>query len=478
MNDPVLYWNEILLVANARDHTDKRTPDVRYPSVDTRGPTGTSRAFAIVHLAIADAVAAVAGKATYTGVTGYTGPTTPQAQSAAVSAAAQCTLTALWPQYEALFTEHSVKESMTGAGLDDGHRLGVQIALALLDSRTGDGAANQPHYASSSAYGRHRGDPVNPGQQALGPLWGNVDHFVLPARIPLDPPPGYAQADYLTDADYLADHQEVRDLGRLGSPNRTPEQTLIGVYWAYDGPPGLGTPPRLYNQILREIADRMGNTVEENAEFFALANAAMADAGIEAWHWKFEYNLWRPVVGVREAAKTNGPSGAGTAATSQECDPFWRPLGAPLSNQREKPDFTPPFPAYPSGHATFGAAVFQAVQLYYGGDPITLEQVLGGPAPTTPAIDVEFVSDELNGVTTGSDGVVRTRHVRRFTDLATPIRENALSRVYLGVHWRFDGVPRNAGRNVGGVPLGLAVGRTAWQAMGCPTAASATSSTA
>jgi hypothetical protein len=67
------------------------------------------------------------------------------------------------------------------------------------------------------------------------------------------------------------------------------------------------------------------------------------------------------------------------------------------------------------------------------------------------------VSDELNGTTTDSSGVVRVRHVRRFTDLVTPIRENSLSRVYLGVHWRFDGLPRCAEDNIGGVPLGLKI---------------------
>jgi hypothetical protein len=30
---------------------------------------------------------------------------------------------------------------------------------------------------------------------------------------------------------------------------RTPEQTFIGTFWAYDGTPSLCAPPRLYNQI-------------------------------------------------------------------------------------------------------------------------------------------------------------------------------------------------------------------------------------
>ena len=67
---------------------------------------------------------------------------------------------------------------------------------------------------------------------------------------------------------------------------RTVDETLIGLYWAYDGPRELGTPPRFYNQIVREIAVHKGNTVDQNARLFAFVNAAMGDAGILAWDQK------------------------------------------------------------------------------------------------------------------------------------------------------------------------------------------------
>lgn len=44
------------------------------------------------------------------------------------------------------------------------------------------------------------------------------------------------------------------------------------------------------------------------------------------------------------------------------------------------------------------------------------------------------------------DGSVRTRHQRPFIRLSDAILENALSRVYLGVHWQFDA---DAGVNSG-----------------------------
>ena len=60
----------------------------------------------------------------------------------------------------------------------------------------------------------------------------------------------------------------------------------------------------------------------------------------------------------------------------------FKPLGAPASNLTG-PNFTPPFPAYPSGHAGFGGALFQTLRRYYHTDDIAFT----------------FTSDEFNGRT-------------------------------------------------------------------------------
>ena len=119
------------------------------------------------------------------------------------------------------------------------------------------------------------------------------------------------------------------------------------------------------------------------------------------------------------------------------------PLGAPNSNSTGL-NFTPGFPTYTSGHATFGGALFRTIQNFYGKDilPFTM------------------VSDEMNGVTTDNHGNVRPFMPRSFLRLSDAATENARSRIYLGIHWQFDADE--------GVRSGYAVGDHVYQTILTP----------
>jgi hypothetical protein len=147
----------------------------------------------------------------------------------------------------------------------------------------------------------------------------------------------------------------------------------------------------------------------------------MADAGTAIWESKYHYRYWRPVTGIREADPGTGPSGAGDSNPQTLGDPNFSPLGAPASNL-QGPNFTPPFPAYPSGHAGFGAALFQTLRNLFGRDRVRFT----------------FVSDEFNGETLDNEGQLRPLRPRTFRSLSEAEEENGQSRIYLGIHWSFD----------------------------------------
>lgn len=420
-------WNTIAIDATGLDHTPSNQGPA-HTFGQQLGPCRAARAEAIVHVAIFEAVNAIkGGYESYAGV----GPA-PAGTSlrAAVAQAAHDTLLALYPSQSAIFAGHLATELAAvpdGTAKTQGIALGANCATAILFLRQND---NMPvgeqqygtDYVAGNAAGEWRQDPIAQQPVALGALWGQIDPFVINnvVQFRLPPPPA------IDSAEYAAAFNEVKALGGDGvttPTTRTADQTHAGIFWAYDGTPSLCAPPRLYNQITRHIADQKGtNTAIEYARLLALVNTAMADAGIASWDSKYFYKYWRPVIGIREADLGTGPSGTGDNNPLTTGDASYVPLCAPASNQNPGTNFTPPFPAYPSGHATFGGALFQTLRRFYGTDHI----------PFT------FVSDEYNGVTTDSTGAVRPLLPRSFDNLSEAETENGQSRIYLGIHWSFD----------------------------------------
>jgi PAP2 superfamily len=423
--DAVRRWNEIAINASGLDHTPLTDGETRVFG-EQIGPGRSSRAMAIVHIAIFDAVIAITGGyRSYTGISRAAGDVSMQA---AIAQAAHDTLSALFPSQAENFAAalaEDLKLISGGRAKHNGVDLGRRAAAAILELRTNDGSEHaEPRvgidYRTSDEAGKWRQDPISQIPLALGAYWAEVKPFVMESakqfRVP--PPPA------LDSPDYAAAFEEVKHLGGDGiaTPTvRTDEQTDIGIFWAYDGTPSLCAPPRLYNQVTTQIAEQMGLNAVELARLLALVNTAMADAGIAIWESKYYYNFWRPVTGIREADTGTGPTGEGDGNPATVGDPDFSPLGAPASNLNG-PNFTPPFPAYPSGHAGFGGALFEILRQFYGRDQL----------PFT------FVSDEYNGITRDNDGNVRPLKPRSFNSLSEAEEENGQSRIYLGIHWAFD----------------------------------------
>ncbi|KAL9130091.1 MAG: hypothetical protein Q9217_001650 [Psora testacea] len=476
----IFYWNSVALDLNRL---------VTTISGPLSNPPGAARVLAILHLAIHDAYFAIHPDPKFPT---YLSPTTqdialrlPELMGAtdARQAVAGASNTVLIQQYTtpssniattttaqlSQFLQNAVSAFPALDTLSEHYLFGVAVGNAILNLlaiRPGEPGFNQGSYQPTPGRYRFDDDPKNPVRIVpvdvnnpdgpkrairvyVAPFYGMTAKRVavqgtingaptehILADPPITGPPNPDPVEY-----YSAFDDVYREGGAqtLETTRRTPEQTTTGFFWAYDGANLIGTPPRLFNQIIRKVAwDRKPAGPQEeatNADFarlFALFNASMADAGIFAWQQKYCFEYWRPISGVRE---DGGPM----------ADPFWLPLGAPATNTNQSP-FTPPFPAYPSGHAAFAGACFQAARLYYKQrDTLSF-------APEEPDdISFSFVSEELNGVSrdlrvpyqpnipiTDQLGTVRTRVEHEFSGLWDAMFDTGVSRVFLGVHWRFD----------------------------------------
>jgi len=402
---------------------------------------------AIVHIAMYDAVNAITKKyQSFAGVPD--GPGNASIDSA-ISVAARDTLVALFPlQKDTILNAYRV-DAVSIPGTEEakkqGEEVGVAAAAAILAMRANDNSAMpEPDVGTESqamadplkvvyfkpGIGVWQPDPVSNIRVALGYHWGKVKPFVITSADMYRPVPPPA----VSSPEYAELYNEVKRLG--GDPSKgTPTErkgieSFRAVFWAYDGTPGLCAPPRLYNQVALQVSEQNKHTllplseqnkhtllpladISDRARYLALLNTAMADAAISAWEAKWHYAYWRPVTAIRYAGDD------GNAATTR--DASFYPLGAPATNARG-PNFTPPFPAYPSGHAVFGGAVFEIMRKFFG-----------------ESTSVEVVSDEFNGRNRGMGAdPVRDLQPVSYMRFVDPEWENARSRIWLGIHWQVD----------------------------------------
>jgi hypothetical protein len=452
-HNPVLFWNDISLRLVALDHSidamQSRAP----------GPCTSARALGLVHIVMADAVAA-AYAADFDGF--YVPRAVPVRDhpEAFVGGAAASIL-------EYIFDTPAHAQLIASArrrfldGLELGAVASWQAGLGFArspaftsrwDGNTVRRLVMPTHTARPAGARGHEVDPFNPDQGFYGVHWGRLPPLDpwLGNVASFGPPPPPAE----NDAEYRRDFEEVRHLGAHQPGRPTEEQVRVGLFWAYDGARLIGPPPRLYNQMVRAVAEDDAMSVVELARLLALCNVAMADASIVCWEAKYRYDLWRPVVAIRQSPRYRHAD--------------WRPFGSPRTNPqqfaraqdiqarrtaqsfmgagehsvRRQPGqpldyslaaFTPNFPAYPSGHAMLGSACFTMLKRVRA----ERERTHHDPNRVNPAI--KFVSDELNGVSVDNfTNRPRPYIPLRYTSIDQMIEDNNRSRVHLGVHWHFD----------------------------------------
>ena len=447
------YLNSLAIDTAGLDHTPVKPDDINRVSGHQLGPHRSSRAMAMFHMALFEVYIVLNGKfKSYLNlVRQYPGNVSIITRMAMIQAGFNI-LIFLYPTHSTrlnLLLENIMTNDILINDSDrtSANNIAFLVSNAVIANRKDDksdvkekqvGTGEDDYKVDENKEDEWKPDPLGTNITALGSEWGKVKLFVIETLddFRCDPPPP------LTSDEYVMAFDDVKSNGGDGVntlTTRSDDKTEIGIFWAYDGTPSLCAPPRLYNQVTKKILYENNFSSENILYILALINIAMADTAIACWESKYHYKLWRPITAIR----SNSTANPGAVRSEN-----WTPLGAPVSNGKGI-NFTPPFPAYPSGHATFGATMFQILRHVF-------MKFLG-----VESVPFSFISDEYNGITTPGD----TRSNDDTTPTPTPARpytkrfydsfrkaeeENAESRVYLGVHFCFD--------KTSGIKMGRGIG--------------------
>jgi hypothetical protein len=303
------------------------------------------------------------------------------------------------------------------------------IVQSVLDARDDDGSDDDTPYSLDNVPGAWQptGNMCESAGDAVTPNWGNVDPFVISSGSAFRPNGIYGSLTYtsiLQHASYVTDFNEVKAFGSDSSSARSNDQEDAAWFWANDLDGTYKPPGQLleHTQIVAQLqplsTGNQGFLQDEYADvwladgvrvsrLFARVSFALADAGIAARDAKFltSTDLWRPETAIQQANSDGNPN------TVQ--DATWRPLSA---DQNEEP-FSPCFPAWISGHATFGGAWAGVMESEFSGDLLE-----------PPVTSFNLTSDDPNAPSSP----------RFFDSFAAAATENAESRIWLGVHFRVD----------------------------------------
>jgi hypothetical protein len=285
------------------------------------------------------------------------------------------------------------------AAKDKGIALGKAAAEAVLAKRANDNADTGGPYINKTC----PPTTVAPGKYQCTPgfpfvafeKWESVTPFVLKDHTEFRPGPPYK----LDDAKFKADLEEVKKLGGDGKSmptTRTPEQSEIGLFW-------LESSPLKWGRIAQTVAIDKKLDLRDSARLLAIMQMGQADGYLAMVSAKNFYDFWRPVTAIH----ANG-------------DKTWVPYQQ-----------TPPNQDYPSGHSIEGGVGAEVLKRFFGTDQANFKDCGATMEP---------------GHTCWDDKPV----MRSYTTFTQAADENAVSRIYIGFHFRNATVEgTNYGRKIG-----------------------------
>lgn len=263
-----------------------------------------------------------------------------------------------------------------GPAKDGGIATGNAAADAMIAARTNDGRFGLFRFTVGSLPGQWR--PVLPAFVNDPFAWvKDVKPFLIRSSSQFGGPPPYP----LTSRRYAREFNEVKSLGALNSATRTQDETDAGRFW------GATNAVATWSSLYRDIAQRYGRSLADNARMFAMLYLGGADTAITVWADKAKYSFWRPITAIREADTDGNPR--------TEADPNWLPLVN-----------TPPYPEMPSGLSSLSGASARTLQHFFG-------------------------TDHLAFGTTNAIGITRN-----YTSFSQAEQEVINARVWSGIHFR------------------------------------------
>lgn len=281
----------------------------------------------------------------------------------------------------------SLNSIESGEAKTKGIALGHAAATAIIQKRMNDGIANVMFAVTPGTLpGQYRftfpfdSPPFNGFYDSPG--WGNLKTFGIQNSTQFSVPGPYP----VNSAEYTADYNEVKRLGCAtctGINGRTQKQENIAKFWVENSPFG-------WNKAARAIITQKHLNAWKVARLFALLQMTEADTYIACLKAKMINFFWRPVTAIHLGDNDGNPNTQG--------DPNWEVLWFP----------TPPVADYPSAHATAGGGASELMKYFFGKDDISYS----------------YESSTLPG------------KLINFTSLSQAARENSLSRIYVGYHFR------------------------------------------
>ena len=261
---------------------------------------------------------------------------------------------------------------------------GRDVGNKFINARSNDGTDNNTPFQYTP--GNPEGFVWTPGSSgpaagvAGGPNRGSVDPFVVPSIAEFSASNNQSNLTTGDDPNYPVDLQinyrpndgdgsryvEEYELSRIfGARNSTPltqsvkneDQAQIGAFYSQDEGDSW-QPWGLPNYIAAAIALKSGNSLQENAQFFASLHSAVTDATTMAWYSKYRELIPRPAQVITDYSEEDG-------FDSTVYDGAWKSgLTEIIPGQQD-----PPFPDYVSGHSAIYGAWASVMDAYYGDNP-------------------------------------------------------------------------------------------------------------